>query len=257
MGDRLACRDDLYFLLTQDPSPGGYFRWMRDSGFFVNELYRELVDLVGVPQDALWHPEGDAFEHTCCTLDAMAEILSRKGVVGRPRVRLMLAMLCHDLGKALATKVKERTVVRDDDNGQVRSWGRWSAPGHDVLGVPLAKALLGRLCVSGDDVAFILPLVRWHMAHTRKDFSGKSVRKLARELFPANLDDLLLVMEADCRGRGPASSGLPQAVTEELIPKAVSFGLLSQEVLCATSSARSVGVSANATGSTSAASSCA
>jgi hypothetical protein len=64
------------------------------------------------------------------------------------------------------------------------------------------------------------------MTHCRKEFTEKAVRKLAREIQPATLRQLLLLMEADCMGRGMASSGLPQPVLTQLVPIAEANGWL-------------------------------
>lgn len=196
-----------WYLFTQWQNPSTYLKFLAEQ----RQLPKELQDLVGVQQDPVWHPEGCAFSHTCHVVDAMADIVSREGITGERRVVFMLAAVCHDMGKAVSTWL--------DQSDQ-----RWKSPGHDVTGVPIATRFLRSAEASPEVTAQVLPLVRWHMAHCRKAFTPKAVRKLARELQPVPLKDLLLLMEADCMGRGTASSGLPEAVMTQLVPLAQANG---------------------------------
>jgi tRNA nucleotidyltransferase (CCA-adding enzyme) len=203
------CRADWYHLVTQWNNPAVYLRYMRED----NRLPLELAALVGIPQDPVWHPEGDAFEHTCQVVDRTADIVSREGLTEDRRVVLVLSAICHDMGKATTT------VFNTEKN-------KWTSYGHDVAGVPIAERFLTSIEASPEVVAKVLPLVRLHMAHCRREFTPKAVRKLAREVQPATLRDLLLLMEADCAGRGSASSGLPSAVIGQLLPIAQANGWL-------------------------------
>lgn len=196
-------------LVLKFGTPSVALRRMRDD----NVLPSELKALVGVPQDPGHHPEGDAFEHTCHVTDCMADIVSREELVDERRDLFMLAALCHDMGKATTTKWNAEK-------------GKWTAWGHDEAGVPIAETFLRPFRLSPDETEFILKLVRWHMAHCRPAYTEKAVRKLARELQPAAIADLLLVMEADCGGRPPLPKGLPAVVTEKLIPIAAANGWL-------------------------------
>jgi tRNA nucleotidyltransferase (CCA-adding enzyme) len=190
-------------LLTKTVNPGLALRALRDR----HRLPPDVQALVGVPQDPTHHPEGDAFEHTCHVVDAMADILSREGIHGTDREVLMLAALTHDLGKATTTKWNHEK-------------GKWTAYGHELASVPLTRRTLDYMGVDPARFQLVAPLVRHHMAHCRKDFSVKAVRKLARELQPMTVEDLLLVLEADCAGRPPLPPGLPPVVTDQLVPVA-------------------------------------
>ena len=37
-------------------------------------IFPDLAALIGVPQDPIWHPEGDAFEHTIQVVEAASVI---------------------------------------------------------------------------------------------------------------------------------------------------------------------------------------
>lgn len=203
------CRHDWYRPVAHYSNPSTYLRSLADD----RQLPPELAALVGVPQDPVWHPEGDAFEHTCQVVDRTADIVSREGLTEDRRVVLVLSAICHDMGKATTT------VFNAEKN-------KWTSYGHEVAGLPIARTFLESIGATTDVIIRVWPLVRHHMAHCRREFTAKAVRKLARELQPATLRDLLLLMEADCMGRGAASSGLPQPVLTQLVPIAEANGWL-------------------------------
>jgi tRNA nucleotidyltransferase (CCA-adding enzyme) len=150
----------------------------------------ELRELVGVPQDPIWHPEGDVWIHTLMVLDEAAKL--RTGDRERDR-RLMLSALLHDIGKPPCTQV--------GGDGRVRSVG------HEAAGVPPTRALLSRLRASQALVAAVAALVQHHLAPwllPKQGASLRAYRRLARQLAeagttPEELHDLAL---ADRRGRG-------------------------------------------------------
>lgn len=187
-------------VLSLYTNPGDFLKAMQRH----DTLPSELKALVGVPQCPVHHPEGCAFSHSRHVLNEMASIVSREAIIGERRLVFMFAALTHDLGKATTTKFNIEK-------------GKWTAYGHDVASVPLARSLMKSV---GHEKLFaqVAPLVRHHMAHCRQGFTEKAVRKLARELQPMTIADLCLLMEADCGGRPPIPPGLPKVVTEELVP---------------------------------------
>lgn len=204
----MLCHEDWYWFLATR-GPGKSFADIDPA-----KLPHQLRALVGVQQSPEHHPEGDAFVHTGHVVDAMASILSREGIAGDRRVVFMLAAVCHDMGKA--------THTRWDAEKQ-----KWTAYGHDVAGVHEARRFLEGIGTYPEVVREVLPLVRWHMTHCRSDFTPRAVRKLARELQPVTIADLVLLLEADCAGRPPIPPGLPPAVTEKLVPIARDNGWLN------------------------------
>ena len=107
--------------------------------------FPELAALRKAPQNPAYHPEGDAFEHTMLTLRAAAEI--RKEM--RDPLAFMLAVLTHDLGKAVSTKKNDK--------------GAWQAIGHEHTGIPLCEDMLKRLGVSKAVIAYAKDMCRLHM----------------------------------------------------------------------------------------------
>jgi len=156
--------------------------------------FPELAALRGLPQESEWHPEGDVLTHTAHCLDALVrqEIWPATGSPTR-RVR-MLGVLAHDFGKATTTQQAER-----------RGRLRWLSPGHEPAGGPLTESFLHRIGAPHDLAGQVVPLVVHHLAHQhgRTEFTDTSVRRLARKLAPATLEDLVAVMLADHHGRPP------------------------------------------------------
>lgn len=188
--------------------PSAGMLWLRDSGWRIH--YPELCALEGVAQDPEWHPEGDVWTHTLVCLDELVRLPRWQQARAEDRIRLAFATLCHDLGKPACTRTEER-------NGRPRI----VSPGHDVAGVPLSEALLGRLGASEDLVATVGRLVAAHLAHLQEN-TPRSVRRLANRLAPATLSELEILITADAFGRPPNPKVEPpglkrlRALAEEL-----------------------------------------
>lgn len=159
--------------------------------------FPEVASLVGTPQDPEWHPEGDVFAHTghCC--DALVRHEAWQQSTAEKRRVLLLAVLAHDFGKP-------STTSRAEKRGQLR----WISPGHEAAGGPLTETFLHRIGAPKDTVEYVRPLVLNHMVqHSGQvEYSDTSVRRLARRLAPASIDELCLVMRADHDGRPPIHS---------------------------------------------------
>ena len=140
--------------------------------------FGELAALIGVPQPPRYHPEGDAYTHSMLVLHAAAQ---KKA-------------LTHDLGKAVST-------ARGED-------GEWHACGHENTGVPLTRAMLGRLGVNREIIAYCENMCRLHMrAHVcyyRQAETGETNRLLEESVCP---NDLALLAVCDTMGKGSASGG--------------------------------------------------
>jgi len=165
---------------------------LRETGWLAH--FPELAALDGLAQEPEWHPEGDVLTHTGHCLDAL--VRQEAWPAARPEVRrtLAFAVLTHDCGKAATTVQAER-------RGQLR----WISPGHDVAGGPLAAAFLQRIGAPHRLLELVPPLVVNHHAHHQvgAGFTDSAVRRLARRLAPATLDQLVAVLWADHGGRPP------------------------------------------------------
>jgi len=168
---------------------------LEETGWLVH--FPEVAALAGVPQEPEWHPEGDVLAHTRHCLDALAGLAEWRGSGAERRRQLMFAVLAHDFGKPATTVQAER-----------RGTVRWLSPGHEEAGGPPTEAFLRRIGAPLELVDWVRPLVLHHLAHHhgQPEFTDSAVRRLARKLAPATIDDLCTVMWADHLGRPPLVS---------------------------------------------------
>lgn len=176
-------------LLLRPERPSIGLERLRELGA-LPQLFPELEALIDVPQEAEWHPEGDVWVHTQLVVDRARELIAD---LPYPRqVTLMLAALCHDLGKPATTAFVD---------------GRLRSREHEEAGVAPTESLLDRLNVhtlDGYDVrAQVIALVRDHLKpgefYKRRDQVGDGAfRRLARK---CELDLLYRVAKADSLGR--------------------------------------------------------
>ena len=103
----------------KSPKPSVFFEALKQANLLDVHL-EEIQNLIGVIQPALYHPEGDAYNHTMQVIDKMAMQTNEPHII--------FAGLVHDLGKAL-TPIEERP----------------RHIGHEERGVELVKKLCTRL----------------------------------------------------------------------------------------------------------------
>lgn len=183
-GERIWEEFAKLFLKARKPSLGWEF--LRETGLL--RFFPEVEALVGVPQDAIWHPEGTVWEHTMLVVDEAAAL--RDGDADRDLV-LLYAALCHDLGKPATTF--------EDEEGRIRS------PNHEPEGVEPTEGFLQRLRAPNAFVDKVCVLVRYHLApaHFHKNATAKAYRRLARRLGESGANLILLadLARADHFGR--------------------------------------------------------
>lgn len=165
------------------------------------EHYPEIRSLVGTPQDPEWHPEGDVFVHTAHCLDALATLPGWLEADAETRTVLSLAVLAHDFAKPQTTHEAMKEGRR-----------RIVSPGHEEAGGPLAESFLARINAPNAVRERVLPLVTNHLAHLHT-VTDRAVRRLAKRLEPATIQELLVVITADQFGRPPK----PQAVSGNVL----------------------------------------
>jgi tRNA nucleotidyltransferase (CCA-adding enzyme) len=184
--DKWACK-------STKPSRGLFV--LKETGWLRH--FPEIAALDGLPQEPEWHPEGDAFVHTAHCVDALVTLDAWKNGDARERRVLSLAVLAHDFGKATTTHQAER-----------RQQLRWISPGHEAAGAPLTESFFQRLGAPHDLVEYVRPLVVNHLAHHhgQTHFRDTTVRRLARKIAPATMDELIAVMTSDHLGRPPLVS---------------------------------------------------
>ena len=174
-------------LLLKSNKPSIGFELMRELGI-LERYFPELYSLVGIPQSTIWHPEGDVWTHTLMAVDKMVEL---KRDDEKHDLKMMFAILCHDLGKVTHTQITPEKI---------------SAIGHEKAGVEPTERFLYRLTNEHDFIKSILPLVEHHLApsiYFRGKAKNSTIRKLATKV---NIEELVTVARADFLGRTTEAS---------------------------------------------------
>ena len=198
------------FLLSGSPSRG--FRWLASINR-LQELFPELHALIGIKQRQDYHPEGDVFEHTMQALDAAARCTYYQDgptcTVQDEKLYIMLAVLCHDLGKV--THTDEHLCCR----------------GHEEAGLAPAKKLLARFIHSPHLEKIVSTLITHHTApytFVQGNAGAKAYKRLAIKLSPyVSMRQLGLVSLADLQGRsakGPEPLSFHTDLFEDFIRRA-------------------------------------
>jgi tRNA nucleotidyltransferase (CCA-adding enzyme) len=180
---------------VQSTKPSRGLLVLKQTGWLKH--FPEIAALDGLPQEPEWHPEGDVFVHTGHCLDALVGFESWRQAAPAGRRLLSFAVLAHDFGKAGTTKQAER-----------RGKLRWTSPEHEAAGGPLAETFLQRIGAPLGIIEYVRPLVVNHLLHHDgpAQYRDTTVRRLARKIAPATIDDLIAVMRADHLGRPPLVS---------------------------------------------------
>ncbi len=159
-----------------------YWEVLRECGALA-ALFPEIDRLFGVPQPEKYHPEIDTGIHTLQVLDVACELATDTAV--------RFAALVHDLGKGVTPPAK------------------WPSHfGHDNEGVGIITKLCERLKVPNEHRQLAVMASREHQKfHRAEELRDTTVLDLltATDAFrrPERFEKLLLVCEADARGRGP------------------------------------------------------
>ncbi|MBQ7455085.1 MAG: HD domain-containing protein [Clostridia bacterium] len=172
--------------LLKAERPSVFFEELREMRQ-LSAWFPELEALIGVPQRAFFHPEGDAWAHTLQVLDGAAAARER----AEHPLWLLLAALCHDFGKAAAP-------IGEDGN----------ARGHENAGLPLARAFLARLTTETRLTEYALNMTALHMIPNTLAYHGAETLAFM-EAFDRSVcpEDLILLCRADYTGRvGPEGS---------------------------------------------------
>jgi poly(A) polymerase len=159
---RERIRDELVKIMI-GPNAGAGLDLLDRTGLLAI-LLPEVHAMKGVPQPAVFHPEGDVFAHTKKMLDAMVE----------PSVVLAFAVLLHDVGKPPTFSVSDRIHFMR----------------HQTVGGEIAREVCGRLRFPNHLRDGIAACVENHMAFldVRRMKESTIRRLLRRPTFPDELE---------------------------------------------------------------------
>ena len=179
-GERIM--PELEKALLKAPQPSLFFEELRE----MNQLsvwFPETEGLIGVPQNARYHPEGDVWVHTLQVLD---EAAGKRKEASEP-LWFMLSALCHDYGKQLVTAEK---------NGAIHAYN------HERAGLPLVRSFLKRITKEIKLKNYVLNMTELHMGPNQMVRDGANIKSFMK-LFDRSVNpkDLILLAKADHMGR--------------------------------------------------------
>ena len=169
---------------------------LKESGWI--SFFPEINALLRLPQEPEWHPEGDVFTHTLHCTDALARHPDWSRFNSEGKTTLMLATLCHDLGKARRTRYVEF-------KGKLR----WTSPGHDQESGWLSESLMTRIGAPNalkDKIRALVVNHHFLSSFVNSQPSDASLKRLSKRIQPATTNELYYVMWADHNGRPPLLS---------------------------------------------------
>lgn len=174
--------DEVKKALLQSDKPSLFFDTLKE----INQLsswFKEVENLINVPQNPVYHAEGDVYIHTMMVVDAAKTLLSE---VKEP-LSFMFSALCHDFGKAVCTTVDEKGI---------------HAYGHETYGLPLVESFIKRLTNNKQLLKYVLNMTELHMRPALLAQHESKLKK-TNTLFDQSInpEDLILLVKADYLGQ--------------------------------------------------------
>ena len=168
--------------LLKAEHPSVFFAVLREMQQ-LDGWFPEIRDLIGVPQNPKYHPEGDVWNHTMQVINQAAGLREK----AENPLGLMLSALCHDLGKPAATRVEND--------------GRLHAFGHEQEGVSVSERFLSRITHEKKLKQYVKNMVLLHMQPNMMAYQHAG-QKAFNRLFDRAVSpgDLLLLCRADILG---------------------------------------------------------
>jgi len=193
--------------LLKAQRPSIFFQVLREMEQ-LDYWFPELRALIGVPQNPVFHAEGDVWIHTMMVLEEAAKLRHR----AENPYWFMLAALTHDFGKSICTEEK---------NGVLHAYE------HEKKGLPLAEAFLRRLSTESKLRRYVLNLVELHMKPNTVAEAG-SAEKVTTRMFDQSLDPEALVCIALADDLGRIASK-PTGVNDAFLRQRLA---LFRELMC-------------------------
>lgn len=163
--------------LTEDKSWSALetqFSWVRDMN--------------GVPQDAIYHAEGDVAVHTRMVLNELIQLDGYKKLPPAEQEILWASALLHDIEKRSTTIIDEA--------------GRIHSPGHAKKGEATVREMLYRNGMAPFAVReHLAKLVRFHGLPLWSLYKTDPQKAVIKASLETNTEWIALLAEADARGR--------------------------------------------------------
>ncbi|MDD5405832.1 MAG: hypothetical protein PHE73_02685 [Sulfurovaceae bacterium] len=168
-------------ILLKSNKPSIGFELIRKLGIL--KYYPELKAIINVPQNPIYHLEGDVWTHTMMALDEMSNL--KTGDDKKDEI-LFWAILCHDFGKATHTRITAEQIT---------------AIGHEEAGIEPMHLFMDRITNERDLIKKIEPLIKYHLAPSQLFKNKAKINAIRRLSTNVNIEDLVLVAKADFLGR--------------------------------------------------------
>jgi len=163
-----------------EQSPSEFFNTLKRSAA-LKVIFPELDKLFGVPQTMRWHPEVDTGIHTLKALDAARQVTDD--------INILLATLCHDLGKGLTPA----SILP-------------SHRGHEKKGADLISQIAKKMKWPNKAAQLAENVARYHThCHSISELKASTILELLKNLNafrqPESVAQFALACESDFKGR--------------------------------------------------------
>lgn len=175
-------RDEWMKILAGSDKPSDAFLLMRCCGILY-PICPQLVQLLGVEQNE--YHEFDVWDHTMKCMDKIPK--------EKPLIRL--AALFHDIAKPQTKAWNERK-------------NNWSFIGHEREGKQVCAEIMRGMKFPNEEIEYVSHLVRRHLIMYTSRWSKATIRRWIKKVGVDNIDDVLLLAEADGSSKGKAKKSL-------------------------------------------------
>jgi tRNA nucleotidyltransferase (CCA-adding enzyme) len=154
------------------PKPSNFFEVLKEVGG-LEYYFPELHALIDVPQNPIYHPEGDCWVHTMLVLDKSSQFKSDI---------ISYACLTHDLGKGITPR---------------EMWPRHI--GHEESGIPLVSQFSDRLGVPSSYKQASLMVTKNHLrVHRIEQGNPSSIVRMFYEIDAFRKPELIEILARCC-----------------------------------------------------------
>ena len=175
---RERVEEELRKALLKGKKPSIFFDVLKE----MNQLdywFKEIKELENIPQDPIYHPEGNVYIHTMQVID--------RGVLYNPSFEFMLLCLTHDFGKITCTTGANLT----GSNLRIHAYG------HETEGLPIIETFIKRITNKKDIIKYLKNMVPLHMA-PNKYAADKSAIKKTNKMFYEAYNEMDLINFSFC-----------------------------------------------------------